>query len=265
MTLVDCLQSINKTVAAAAFLIAWERKVEDTIDAALQDAMLKDQDGELPLASLNEGRPLGGQVYGYLREMLRLGNLTPGSTVQTGTLAKHLGVSKTPLRDALIQLQAEGFVRILPQRGVVINTLTGNDLAEVLEVLGALESKALISAFPHLKSEHIQRMRNINEKLFELIPSGDRAFRQYNELNIAFHSVFINLCSNSLITDQVRILKERMYHFPDRDYGDAWRKMNAEEHRQVIDLIESGRARDAADFIRDVHWSFDMHKKHQLI
>ncbi|WP_321822615.1 MULTISPECIES: GntR family transcriptional regulator [unclassified Burkholderia] len=199
-------------------------------------------------------------MYEYLREMLRSGNLTPGSTIQTATLAKQLGISKTPLRDALIQLQAEGFLRILPQRGVVISTLNSKELEQIVEILGALESKALMRAFPRIDSGHIEKMKKINEKLISLISAGDRAFRQYNELNIAFHDVFLNLCDNHLMVNQIRMLKERMYHFPDRDYGDVWRQMNADEHRELIELIETGRATNAADFIRDKHWSFDIHK-----
>jgi DNA-binding GntR family transcriptional regulator len=140
----------------------------------------------------------------YLRELLRTDALKPGATIQSGTLARHLGVSKTPLRDALIQLQTEGFLKILPQRGVVINTLDTKELNELIQVLAGLESKAV---------------------------------------------------------SQIRKYKEHMYHCPDRNYGDIWRKKNADEHQQIITFIQDGGDQMAADFLRDIHWSFDLNKQ----
>ncbi len=216
---------------------------------------------EMPQLKMNGDQPLGSQVYKYLKEMLRSGGLKPGSSIQTGTLAQQLGISKTPLRDALIQLQAEGFLKILPQRGVVINILDATELAQLVQVLGALESKAMMLAFPRIKSAHIRKMKDINKKLLNLLPERASAYRKYNDLNIEFHDSFVSLCGNDLMLDQIRTFKERMYHFPDRDYGDTWRQVNIEEHEQLIKYIEGGKARDAADFIRDIHWSFDLPKK----
>lgn len=184
--------------------------------------------------------------------------------MQTGTLAKQLGVSKTPLRDALIQLQTEGFLNILPQRGVVIRTLDERALKEIVEVLGGLESKLISITMPQITSRHLDEMREINKRLFDLLPEGKTAYQRYNELNIAFHNVFVRLCNNELMVNQIRNLKERMYHFPERDYGDTWRRMNAEEHEQIIELIELGATQDVADFIRDIHWSFNLKKERRL-
>lgn len=207
-----------------------------------------------PRMKLNGDLPLGSQVYSYLRELLRTGSLKPGSAIQTGTLAEQMGVSKTPLRDALIKLQTEGFLKILPQRGVVINSLDAEEVRQLIQILGGLESKAMMLAVPHLTTAHLRRMNDINQQLYELIESGQSAYRQYNKLNIAFHDVFLDVCGNDLMLKLIRTYKERMYHFPDRDYGASWRQKNADEHQSVIRLIQDGRAQDAADFMRDVHW-----------
>lgn len=234
----------------------------------MEDAQPTDSDSltlldteTIPRLSFSNGMPLGGQVYRYLRELLRREVLKPGASVQTAALANQLGVSKTPLRDALIQLQTEGFLNILPQRGVVISTLDERALKEIVEVLGGLESKLISVTMPRITTRHIDEMREINKQLFDLLPEGKAAYRSYNKLNIAFHDVFVRLCDNELMVHQIRNLKERMYHFPDRDYGDAWRRMNAEEHEQIIELIELGATQDVADFMRDIHWSFNLKKR----
>lgn len=219
---------------------------------------------ETKISSLNVALPatssLGTRVYEFLREQLRSEKLKPGTEIQTAELAKILGVSKTPLRDALIQLQSEGFLRILPQKGVIINSLDAKALQELIQVLGALESQALMLAFPKLGEREIAFMSEINGQLLDLLPKGASAYLEYNKLNIAFHDVFLNVCGNKFIVDQIRLLKDRMYHFPDRDYGDRWRSVNVEEHQILIKSIIEGEALYAASFMRDVHWTFDLNK-----
>ena len=74
--------------------------------------------------TISNGQLLRTQVYDYLRDQMRLGVLKPGASINITELSEKLGVSRTPLRDALLLLQANGFVTILPQRGITINDLT---------------------------------------------------------------------------------------------------------------------------------------------
>jgi len=81
-------------------------------------------------------KSLKEQVYEYLREQMRRGDLKPGSVIEMEETSKKLGVSKTPLRDALLQLEMEDFVTILPRRKVVVNVLTLQDIRNYYEVMG---------------------------------------------------------------------------------------------------------------------------------
>ena len=100
---------------------------------------------------------LRSQVYEYLRNELKAENLKPGMFVSMNLIMKNLGISRTPLRDALLQLQNEGFVTFLPQRGIRINELSQQDIADMYEMLGALDSRALLSVFGRLGSSEIMR------------------------------------------------------------------------------------------------------------
>ena len=80
-------------------------------------------------------KSLKEQVYEYLREQMRKGGLGPGSTIDMEETSKRLGVSKTPLRDALLLLETEGFVSVLPRRKVVVNPLTLQDIKDYYEIL----------------------------------------------------------------------------------------------------------------------------------
>ncbi len=202
----------------------------------------------------NSNQHLGRQVYEYLRDQMKRGILKPGSPIKTGKIIEELGISKTPLRDALIQLQAEGFVTVLPQRGVVINSLTFQDAICIYEILGGLESRVMITVFCKIGEKEIGEFKRLNSEMLATISGGN--FKEYNDRNIEFHDVFLNLSENEMLLRYARILKQRLYDFPTRDYGIGWKKTNAAEHQQFIKLIEESKPKEAAEFIRDVHWNF---------
>jgi DNA-binding GntR family transcriptional regulator len=182
------------------------------------------------------------------------GNLKPGSTIQTCQITKELGISKTPLRDALIKLEAEGFVTILPQRGVVINSLTPEDVGFICEILGGLESRVIISVFHKIGEKEVAELNRINQEMVAIASLNGENFTEYNQKNIQFHDVFLNLSENALLLRYIRILKHRLYHFPDRDFGRDWQHINVAEHQKFVRLVEEHKPKQAADFMRDVHW-----------
>jgi DNA-binding GntR family transcriptional regulator len=87
-----------------------------------------------------ELRSLREQVYQYLRAEMQNGRITPGKYLRLNRMSEQLGISKTPLRDAIIRLECEGFVTILPRRGVLMNRMTLQDVKDAYEIVGALEA-----------------------------------------------------------------------------------------------------------------------------
>ncbi len=191
------------------------------------------------------------QVYEYLRKELKEERLNPGMFVSINQIIKKMGISRTPLRDALLQLQTEGFVTFLPQRGIRINELTQQDIEDMYEMLGALDSRILLSVFNKLGSGEIEQMKQINQDMHANM-SEDR-FYQYWDLNTAFHHVYLDLSSNAPILNQLNIIRQRLFEFGKKDWGMKMREMNHNEHLEMIELIEKGEAVKAADFMRDVH------------
>ncbi|MGZ7046130.1 MAG: GntR family transcriptional regulator, partial [Candidatus Aminicenantales bacterium] len=118
-----------------------------------------------------DGRPilniksLKEQVYEYLREQMRTGEIRPGAVIDMEETSKKLGVSKTPLRDALLQLEMEDFVSILPRRKVVVNVLEEADIRNYYDIIGALESAALLKAFDRLRPSDIDAMQALNDAM----------------------------------------------------------------------------------------------------
>jgi DNA-binding GntR family transcriptional regulator len=195
------------------------------------------------------------QVYDYLQRQMRTGALKPGASISVNTLIKELEVSRTPLREALLLLQEQGFVTILPQRGVKINLLALEDVKDIYEILGGIESKVLISVFPKIGEGEILRMRALNQQMESALAKGDIV--KHNQANIEFHDVFLNLSENQRLLRYVKILKMQLYDFPMRDYGKQWNDNNLKQHNRFIALLQEGKCKAAAEYMRDIHWVFD--------
>jgi DNA-binding GntR family transcriptional regulator len=209
----------------------------------------------LNLASLKD------QVYEYIRLQMKMGELRPGSTIDMNATSQKLGISKTPLRDALIRLEMEGFVNILPRRGVIVNTLTVQDIKDFYQILGALESTAFLTASSFFGKREVNELRKLNGLMDKAINKDD--FNSYYEENLKFHDVYLKLSGNRTLGKTVETLKKRLYDFPRREgYIKEWEETSIKEHEHFIELIERDAYQEAADFIRDVHWSFEVQEKY---
>jgi DNA-binding GntR family transcriptional regulator len=205
-------------------------------------------------------KSLKEQVYEYLREQMRRGVILPGSAIDMAETSKKLGVSKTPLRDALLQLEMEDFVTILPRRMVVVNAVSEQDIRNYYEIIGSLESMALLKAFDRMRPSDIAGMQALNDGMREAVEAAD--FDLYYEKNLAFHNTFLNLCGNVSLVKLVNNLKKRLYDFPrPKGFVKEWEEASVGEHQALIDLLRAGRSQDAANHIRDVHWSFEVQER----
>jgi len=210
--------------------------------------------GILNLKSLKE------QVYEYLSGQLEKGEIRPGTTLNLEETSQKLGVSRTPLRDALLQLEMEGFVSILPRRGVIVNHLTLQDIRSYYEIIGALESTAIIDAFEKMSRSQIKRMYDLNSEMEKAIEQDN--FNQYYQKNLKFHNIFLDLCGNTNLVRIVNTLKKRLYDFPRQEgFVKQWEQASIGEHKEFVRLIEQGKKEEAANYIRDVHWSFEVQEK----
>jgi len=205
-------------------------------------------------------KSLKEQVYEFLREAMRRGDILPGSVIDMEETSKRLGVSKTPLRDALLQLEMEGFVSILPRRKVVVTVLTLKDIKNTYEIIGALESTALLQAFDRIKADDIKKMDRLNAEMKEAIEGDD--FDLYYEKNLAFHNAFLGLSGNENLLKIVNTLKKRLYDFPrQQGWVKEWEQASIGEHAELVHLIRTRNRKEAAAHIRDVHWSYKVQEK----
>lgn len=199
-------------------------------------------------------KSLREQVYDYLRGELSQGSLIPGMIIDLNVISGKLGISKTPLRDALLQLDTEGFVTISPRRGIFVNRLTLEDIRDCYEIIGALESTAILSVIDHIQPLHLEKMRILNKALKADLQQEDYA--SYYQRNLLFHGVFLDLSHNTPLKRIIMPLKQRLYDFPRRGYIMAWELRNCRDHDRLIKAFEKKDREAAVAVWRDVHWSF---------
>jgi DNA-binding GntR family transcriptional regulator len=215
---------------------------------------MRENKGPINLKSLKE------QVYDYLREQFQQRRLQPGDMIHMEATSQKLGISKTPLRDALIQLEMEGFVTINPRRGIFVNALTIDDIREFYQVIGALESSALQAAFPRLDTARLKKINHLNREMRQAIEKDN--FNLFYEKNLCFHDSYIDLCGNNTLIRIIGNLKKRLYDFPrQKEWVKEWEESSILEHQKLVDLLTTGDIQAAVIFLRDVHWSFQVQEK----
>jgi len=202
-----------------------------------------------PIRSLRE------EVYEHLRTLMNEGRLRPGRFLNLNALAEEIGISRTPLRDALLRLECEGFVEILNRRGVRVKELTLESIRDIYGILGGLESAALRSVADQITPELVERMDQLNREMSEALDRSD--FAGFYEANLAFHDAYLSLSSNEGMAHWIHILKHRLYDFPRLEgFVPEWERESVREHQELVRLLDEGKVVEGADFLRDVHWSF---------
>lgn len=190
------------------------------------------------------------QVYQYLREQLIKGQFRPGMILSITKIADTLELSKTPLRDALLQLQVEGFLTLLPQRGIRINKLTPQDIKNTCEVLGAMDSHIMLSVFNRLGTKEIDSMKKINDLMWTF--AGKKEYYKYWELNIKFHNVYSKFSHNPQMQYFIDVSRQRLFGL-EVEWGENLITLNHNEHLELISLITKGKSKEAAAYLREVH------------
>ena len=221
-------------------------------------------DSWIPPTTAPLTRSLREEVYDHLRDEMSCGGLQPGAFLDLDQLAEKLKVSRTPLREALLHLETQGFVTVIPRKGFRLNPLSIDDIRHYFEIIGALESSTMKSVGQGLGPEDIRRMHELNAAMKEAVATSD--FNLYYDLNLAFHEVYLSRSDNHCLLGMIRSLKKRLYDWPRREgFVKAWEEDSIQnEHESLISLLERGAIDEAGDYLQKVHWSFELQRPYIL-
>jgi DNA-binding GntR family transcriptional regulator len=204
---------------------------------------------------------LAAMVYEDLRRRLNSGGLRPGQFIDLSALGRELGMSRTPLRDAMIRLELEGFVTVYPRRGVMVRSLDLADIRDIYQIVGALEASVVERMALRFRVSDADRMDAFRAGMAESLAADD--FDAYYSANLGFHDVYLDLSDNKDLVGHVRTLKERLYDFPRRSqYVKEWELDSTAEHAEIVGRLRASDFKGAAAYIRDVHWNFEVQERY---
>ena len=200
---------------------------------------------------INEYLPLREVVFNTLRDDILRGELEPGERLMEIHLAEKLGVSRTPVREAIRKLELEGLVKMIPRRGAVVASITISDLEDVLEVRKVLEQLTVKLACEKITDEEIALLKKYHEEFAKAINTND--LTSLAEKDVSFHDVIYNASHNNRLIQILNNLREQMYRYRLEYIKDRQkRKLLVSEHEKILNAVMN-RDSTTAEAAIDAH------------
>jgi len=199
---------------------------------------------------------IADKVYVALRQDIATGLFRPGERILEKALATQLGISRTPIREALIRLETEGVVVCNSRRSYNVRVLSVADVREIYDTLGILEGAAARAVAARLTGDDLRQLRLFNKTMERAAAKADLpAFGQWNR---RFHEVFLIRLDNHTLRETCNLVRGPLYTFPvqRRSLAD-WLRKSVREHRAIIRLATAGDGDSLGEYFRDVHWSYE--------
>lgn len=205
------------------------------------------QDYKLELR-LDEYLPLRDVVFNTLRQAILTGELKPGERLMELHLANRLGVSRTPIREAIRMLELEGLVTMIPRKGAEVSRISKQDISDVLEVRGALDALAVQLACKRITEEEITLLEEAAEAFVKAVHTGD--LTAVAQADVVFHDRISASSKNKRLIQMVNNLAERVYRYRVEYLKDTKNHENLiREHKEILNSIKSRDTQRALDAI----------------
>lgn len=191
-------------------------------------------------------KPLREIVFETLRDAIINQVLRPGERLMEIQLAEEMGVSRTPVREAIRKLELEGFVVMLPRRGAYVAGISMKDILEVFEVRAALEALAAGLAAERITEEELEEMERQLVKEAEETEANN--LRSIVEIDTTFHDLLYKAARNERLIHFVNLLQEQLHRFRSASLARPGRSKTAlDEHRKIIEALADRNAKLAEE------------------
>jgi len=199
---------------------------------------------------LHNYRPLRDVVFENLRESILTGRLKPGQRLMEIQLAEGLGVSRTPVREAIRKLELEDLVVMLPRKGAYVTNMSLKEILDVLEVRATLESLAAKLAAKKRNDIDIENLKQISKRFKKLTEKGNKNdMVTISEMDIELHHCIFSIANNKSLTKSTKIIWEKEYKFRLSYMSDYDMSLRiADEHEKLIKAIIDGDVTEAEKY-----------------
>ena len=187
-------------------------------------------------STMDDFLPLRDVVFKTLRQAILTGELKPGERLMEIHLANKLGVSRTPIREAIRKLELEGLVTMVPRRGAQVAQITEKSMSDVLEVRRALDELAVELACLRITQEEKEQLKEACLNFEKIVITND--VHEIAKADVAFHDIIFAATGNGRLSQMVNNLAEQMYRYRYEYIKDEKQHdMLVKEHRKIYDSI----------------------------
>lgn len=200
--------------------------------------------------NLDEYKPLRDVVFESLREAILEGKLNPGQRLMEVQLAEQLGVSRTPVREAIRKLELEGLVVMLPRKGAYVANMSLKDIIDVLEIRASLEGLSAYLAAERISEEDIKKLEKIADDFKK--SANDLDVESSLKMDVEFHECIFKATNNKRLHQLINSLWEQVYRFRVTYISDYDSSVNIiKEHELILDAIKKGDSELAKKYATD--------------
>ena len=201
--------------------------------------------------TMDEFLPLRDVVFNTLRQAILTGELKPGERLMEIHLANKLGVSRTPIREAIRKLELEGLVTMIPRRGAEVAQITEKSMNDVLEVRRALDALCVELACDRISQEELQHLKKACDTFEEAVKTKD--VKQIAQADVALHDIIVESTGNQRLIQLVNNLSEQMYRYRFEYIKDSSQHERlVEEHKVIYESIVK-KDKETASHMAKVH------------
>lgn len=205
--------------------------------------------GRLQPIVLNSYKPLREVVCETLRQAIRDGVFKPGERLMEVPLAEELGVSRTPVREAIRKLELEGFVVMIPHRGTYVADISLKDVTQVFEIRSALEELAAQLAAERITPDEIEFLERMLVEISTFME--EKNMDKVVEADINFHEVLYKASRNERLVEIIHNLREQTLRFRTMSMNQPGRLVKTwEEHRLLVEAIADRNPAQAREIAR---------------
>jgi DNA-binding GntR family transcriptional regulator len=189
------------------------------------------------------------KILESIRDAIISGAITSGSRVSEPDLAERFGISRTPIREALRQLESEGYLTVIPRKGAVVSAFTQKDVEEFYAIKSILEGYAAKLACCRLSEKEIDRLQTINKRLSELCEQSD--VKQFFKVHNDFHDLFIKAADNEKLREMINLLVTRFQRLRLMSISQPGRMaVSVTEHEKIITAFRERNCEAAELLVR---------------
>ena len=200
--------------------------------------------------NMNEYLPLRDVVFNTLRQAILKGELAPGERLMEIQLAERLGVSRTPIREAIRKLELEGLVLMIPRKGAEVAKISEKSLRDVLEVRRSLEELAIELACQRMTPEAVEELERKQEEFKEAVEQGNPM--EIAETDEAYHDVIYKGTCNDRLVQMINNLREQMYRYRLEYIKDEdKRQILLLEHDNILRAVKQRKVQEAKEAMRE--------------